>query len=321
MKKGHLNKIQIFKISTALIMFIFLSATLFTFYFEPQGISGKAGVYKAALRKTFSKIASPLCVPKSCKSLGVSCGQASDGCGKIIDCGACLKGLTCWQGRCRPPGVCALDINCGLNEPASAPYCAGQDIYQDIRYYQCSPSSGMAYYNLPGSVCLNKSKRAHLYTCPSNTSCRSGLCYKPCAQDSDCSRMGERIGYYTLPCQQDGFCPAQIAEDLTGYAFCVDSDRTLYPFDIKDPSFLTPGYIMCLHPDKYRPVEYLFDSLHPINSPSGVLREWYYPWQNNQISHDDINCSRIMPGFIGNNFRTGFVNQYQPYTVNVGFCG
>lgn len=40
------------------------------------------------------------CTPKTCSSLGYTCGSASDGCGKTLSCGSCATGQTCTSGKC-----------------------------------------------------------------------------------------------------------------------------------------------------------------------------------------------------------------------------
>lgn len=40
------------------------------------------------------------CIPKTCSSLGVECGTASNSCGVTLDCGSCGSGQTCSSGIC-----------------------------------------------------------------------------------------------------------------------------------------------------------------------------------------------------------------------------
>ena len=44
------------------------------------------------------------CMPKSCADQGIECGQAGDGCGKIITCGTCALGKQC--GSTTSPSKC-----------------------------------------------------------------------------------------------------------------------------------------------------------------------------------------------------------------------
>jgi hypothetical protein len=46
------------------------------------------------------------CTPKTCDTLGVTCGQQGDGCGNVLDCGGCGDGLECVQGQCSATAGC-----------------------------------------------------------------------------------------------------------------------------------------------------------------------------------------------------------------------
>ncbi len=43
------------------------------------------------------------CTPKTCAALGTTCGPAADGCGNVVQCGACATGLNCVAGACVTP--------------------------------------------------------------------------------------------------------------------------------------------------------------------------------------------------------------------------
>jgi hypothetical protein len=45
------------------------------------------------------------CVPKTCAMMGYNCGPVADGCGALVDCGACPVGSTCGAGG--KPNVCS----------------------------------------------------------------------------------------------------------------------------------------------------------------------------------------------------------------------
>src|SRR5580658_3858027 len=47
--------------------------------------------------------ATPVCAPATCQSLGFNCGPAGDGCGNLLQCGACGGADVCGGGT---PGVC-----------------------------------------------------------------------------------------------------------------------------------------------------------------------------------------------------------------------
>jgi hypothetical protein len=63
------------------------------------------------------------CLPRTCAAQNIECGPAGDGCGNLLQCGACPAGQTCGgggvPGRCggRPctPRTCQVaGANCGL---------------------------------------------------------------------------------------------------------------------------------------------------------------------------------------------------------------
>ncbi|HEX3770189.1 MAG TPA: hypothetical protein VHV30_04965 [Polyangiaceae bacterium] len=79
------------------------------------GVAGQCGSGDAGAR----------CVPETCASQHVECGPAGDGCGDLLQCGACTGSSVCGGGGlpgvCGPPGTCV---------PAS---CAAQSL-------QCGPA-------------------------------------------------------------------------------------------------------------------------------------------------------------------------------------
>lgn len=63
----------------------------------------------------------PSCEPTTCAAQGKNCGQISDGCAAVLDCGACFSGQTCGGGGvanvcgvCQPIPCATLGANCGL---------------------------------------------------------------------------------------------------------------------------------------------------------------------------------------------------------------
>jgi len=65
----------------------------------------------------------PKCTPTTCLAQNLSCGPAGDGCGNLLNCGACVLPQTCGgggvSGKCGNGGSCVpktcqqLNINCG----------------------------------------------------------------------------------------------------------------------------------------------------------------------------------------------------------------
>ncbi len=61
------------------------------------GTTAEAGVG----HESVDGITDTTCMPKSCQGQDLECGDASDGCGRQLDCGRCLKyGYTCTSGAC-----------------------------------------------------------------------------------------------------------------------------------------------------------------------------------------------------------------------------
>jgi len=63
------------------------------------------------------------CVPRTCAQQSIGCGPAGDGCGQLIDCGACPPGQTCGGGgvpgqcggpSCTPRTCAQANATCGL---------------------------------------------------------------------------------------------------------------------------------------------------------------------------------------------------------------
>jgi hypothetical protein len=64
------------------------------------GVAGQCGAPDAGAR----------CMPETCAAQDVECGPAADGCGSLLDCGACPPTSVCGgggvPGKCGPPGSC-----------------------------------------------------------------------------------------------------------------------------------------------------------------------------------------------------------------------
>lgn len=59
---------------------------------------------EAAAETTVEPEAGPVCVPKTCAQMEYTCGKAPDGCGGVIECGACATGQIC--GGAGAPNKC-----------------------------------------------------------------------------------------------------------------------------------------------------------------------------------------------------------------------
>jgi hypothetical protein len=65
--------------------------------------------HKAMAEALAPWIASDLCAPATCESLGQQCGQASNGCGGDLDCGGCPSSKACVGGLCVDSSAPALE--------------------------------------------------------------------------------------------------------------------------------------------------------------------------------------------------------------------
>jgi hypothetical protein len=82
------------------------------------------------------------CTPRTCAQQGLSCGPAGDGCGNVIDCGACAAPLTCGGGG--TPGQCgAPDAGAGCAPET----CASQNV-------ACGPAGDGCGHALDCGVCV-----------------------------------------------------------------------------------------------------------------------------------------------------------------------
>ncbi len=110
------------------------------------------------------------CTPKSCAELGVNCGQLDDGCGKVLDCGACTPPETCGGGgtahvcgkKClpttcqahgwncgNPPDGCGGTLECGTCSLCDPKCCFGNGDYTGCGFggeaFKCGCSTGLCF--------------------------------------------------------------------------------------------------------------------------------------------------------------------------------
>ena len=87
---------------------------------EPERC-GVAGFSECGGGKGFGLDGGPLCTPKTCVQLGLTCGPAADGCGGVLQCGICQYPDACGgggvHGRCGNPlpctNLCLQQVACG----------------------------------------------------------------------------------------------------------------------------------------------------------------------------------------------------------------
>ena len=76
----------------------------------PTGVNPGTGLQATDGGVTLSGGGAPPCVPKTCLSLGFTCGVQSDGCGNALNCGTCTFPQTCGGGGM--PSVCGVSTTC-----------------------------------------------------------------------------------------------------------------------------------------------------------------------------------------------------------------
>ncbi len=161
--------------------------------FPAECTSGTMTPQEKMLEFMIFDLGSPLCSapPTSCPATtcaaqNVQCGPLGDGCGKLLDCGACPSGMTCGGGG--TPGICQAP-------PCKPLSCADQKI-------ACGPA---------GDGCGNELPSCGM--CPSGMSCGgggtpgacgSGACKpQPCPPELECGPAGDGCGNLI----QCGSCP------------------------------------------------------------------------------------------------------------------
>jgi hypothetical protein len=137
----------------------------------------------------------PKCTPLTCTDLGLSCGPAADGCGKLLDCGTCAAPATCGgggvAGKCGTPTctkkTCAeLGVACG----PSGDGCGGT---QSCGTCPPPPDGGTCTPLPCGGRCGPQGDGCGgLLSCPA---CDGGCTAATCASlGADCGMLGDGCG-------------------------------------------------------------------------------------------------------------------------------
>ncbi len=138
----------------------------------------------------------PTCTAKTCADWGIECGPTADGCGKLLDCGACTKaGETCGGGgvlgkcgkpSCTPKSCSAMGVSCG----PSGDGCGGV-----IDCGTCPPPDGGTCVPIGcGGRCGPQGDGCGgLLTCPA---CEGGVCTPTTCTlaGADCGKIGDGCG-------------------------------------------------------------------------------------------------------------------------------
>jgi hypothetical protein len=135
----------------------------------------------------------PTCSPKTCATLGVSCGPAGDGCGGLLQCGTCPAGDTCSgvPATCAPPacsGKTCMDqgIECGP---------AGDGCGNQIECGSCATGQSCGGGGMPGVCgtmpCTPKTCAEEGISCgPAGDGCGGLLQCGTCAAGKTCGAGG-----------------------------------------------------------------------------------------------------------------------------------
>jgi hypothetical protein len=165
------------------------------------------------------------CVPlNSCASVGAVCGSLNDGCGTILNCGACGSGLVCSANQCTAcvPATCpALGFSCG-----SAPDGCGGTL-------QCGTCSG-------GVACTSNQCAA-----PSNLASYDGVRRAPaCAAAGASCDTGPTLVSGRGPLGPETNAPNTLnstCPDGTAGTFGADESLNRLKVSTLDSSYLAPG--------------------------------------------------------------------------------
>jgi hypothetical protein len=137
----------------------------------------------------------PPCEPKSCPAAGAECGLADDGCGDLLDCGACPDGLACGSlapNRCSPPQctkvTCAqqgascgvIDDGCGGTLSCGAcpagQTCGANGDPNACGFGSCTPRTCEELGTSCGRVPNGCGGNLECGSCATGSYCRGGAC-------------------------------------------------------------------------------------------------------------------------------------------------
>jgi hypothetical protein len=138
----------------------------------------------------------PTCTPKTCVTEGFNCGPQSDGCGNLIQCGACAAPQTCGGGG--TPGVCGtetcvpttcakLGFNCGP---------AGDGCGNELQCGTCTAPQSCGAGGTPGqcggTVCTAETCASQGFNCgPAGDGCGGSLQCGMCPVGQACGAGGQ----------------------------------------------------------------------------------------------------------------------------------
>ncbi|MDP8999985.1 MAG: hypothetical protein M3O46_07730 [Myxococcota bacterium] len=186
------------------------------------------------------------CQPESCQQQSLSCGQAGDGCGNVLNCGTCTSPAACVGGQCIAPDAascqptscqqqqlmcgqagdgCGNVLNCGAcTAPAT---CVGGKCIVPDAGPGCVPASCSQQQLMCGQAGDGCGNVLDCGTCPAASACIAGNCVASdagcpaatCAQQNlSCGLAGDGCGN-VIDC---GACAAP-AMCVAGQCATIDS--------------------------------------------------------------------------------------------------
>jgi hypothetical protein len=134
------------------------------------GAEAGAPIEAGVAHPSVDGITDTTCIPKSCQGQNLECGDASDGCGRQLDCGVCQKyGYTCNAGAC------------GCTPKTAAADCDG--------LCGAVPDGCGSFYNCAAPVSCGTGS----YCGPTNT-CQQGSCSETSDPQNACGTISDGCG-------------------------------------------------------------------------------------------------------------------------------
>lgn len=175
------------------------------------------------------KTGDAVCTPATCASLNASCGEASDGCGGVLQCGGCPDGQTCGGAgaenacgtpACQPATCQALGASCG----AIGDGCGGQlDCGSCPQGQVCGGGGAANVCGTPQARCARTTCAVEGKTCGTiPDGCGGQLDCGTCGKDQICSAANACVQAPCTPttCQAQGKDCGRIPDGCGGTLEC-----------------------------------------------------------------------------------------------------
>jgi hypothetical protein len=172
----------------------------------------------------------PTCTPSTCAAQSITCGEAADGCGNILQCGACPSGESCIAGTCKntcTPLTCAgQDFTCGMQSDGcgnvlncgSCP--SGVCNNGKCGTMGCTPLTQCPPADTCGAISDGCSGTINCGTCTAPDTCGGGgtpnQCGAPQCTPETCQQLGANCGPVADGCGGIINCGTCVAPDTCG---------------------------------------------------------------------------------------------------------